>query len=458
MAAAEWNIDVNEEEPQNSGWLIEIFNEQEPQSGRKPRIQKVAETLRLIESNKTCFNPWLVSFGPYHHGEDHLKPMERYKKVAAGWFLSIATGNNRANAIMNEKVVNNVYDKFVAEVTRESSPRDYYANTFMEEYNQEKFMKMMFLDGCFILYFIHLFVERPHGERLLDRSHLNGQAILRDMFLLENQIPYTVLKALMSLVPNQSIESETSNVIEKFIDMVLCHKDDSRSKSSRDEEKEGEPMHLLDLIRSKLIGGSGQIKSTDRATRYRYYPFRSIMELKAEGIQVSVSGSSNLKDIDFKEGVLYGYLQLPQLTIDDNTKTSLLNLIAYEMCPDGQSDRAVITYICFLNSLIADDHRVTEDVKELRSKRILINFTGSDQEVARLFNDLARNLMPNINIYNNVMTQIEDYSKNRVKGPIANFLHTHFRSPWTIIIFIAGKLTVVSSVIQGLYYVWRFYK
>ena len=64
-------------------------------------------------------------------------------------------------------------------------------------------MRMMFLDGFFILHFIHLVVIGWSDDLSKSNHHLSQPRIVRDMFLLENQIPYPVLNALITLLLNQ---------------------------------------------------------------------------------------------------------------------------------------------------------------------------------------------------------------------------------------------------------------
>ncbi|XXG50468.1 hypothetical protein AAC387_Pa02g4471 [Persea americana] len=320
------------------------------------------------------------------------------------------------------------------------------------------------------------------------------------MFLLENQIPYTIPKALMKLMTKKnehegeslSSQSNDSIDIEKFIDTVflsvhesphpwkLCYKirdfmkelsskikgytGDGAPKSNLSHKVgESEPCHLLDLLRSKLIGEDDKKGADDNGTKvgnssstsgYCHYFFRSIMELKTAGIKVKRSKSRHLKDIHFQSGRIHAHLELPQLLVDDATKTHLLNLIAYEMCPNGHPNREVTSYICFLDSLI--DH--AEDVKELRSKNILLNRLGSDEEVAKLFNELANNLTANYRTYTKVMKDIETHSKNPVKAWTTRFVHTHFTSPWNVITLIAGIVALVLTLIQTIYTAGSYYK
>ncbi|WKA02804.1 hypothetical protein VitviT2T_020958 [Vitis vinifera] len=110
-------------------------------------------------------------------------------------------------------------------------------------------------------------------------------------------------------------------------------------------------------------------------------------------------------------------------------------MVAYEMCPDAPDDYAVTSYICFLYDLI--DH--ADDVKELRSKHILHNLLGSDDDVAQIFNEIGNDLV-DPDAYKDVKDCIQKHYKKRVNTWIAQALHNHFRSPWTVMAFIAAVL------------------
>ena len=481
----------------NREWLIEMMNEQEERSIKitneqaeqptrpKTRIQKVDKTLLQIGSNNTCFYPLVVSLGPYHHGKEHLLPMERYKNVAARWFISLVM-NKRASTI-TEMVdqANGVYDKFIEKAPSVSSLIESYdAAEFLPTFEAEDFMRMMFLDGCFILHFIHLALYGRSGE-VLESSHLlNQPLIVRDMFLLENQIPYPILNALMSLLPDQEIpkawimefiftfflppfEFNFSAIgfwrvlvliFELFLLPIRGYIFLGIWKSIYGVGIE--PLHLLDLLRAVFVGdGSSPLSSCVR--RYRDYDLRPIRELKAVGIQVSKGSSWLLKEVKFKKDLVNSRLELPQIIVDDSTKTRLLNLVAYEMCPNGPLEHTATSYICFLHSLI---HK-TEDVKELQSENILLNHLDSNEEVVNLFKELATYLSPDYNAYNDVVNGIKDHYKrhfNRERVRIGEWVdqckRTYFTSPWTIISLIAAIFLLLLTLLQTIYTIWGFYK
>ena len=51
-----------------------------------PKFPKVPSTIRQIKQNEECYDPSLVSIGPYHHGKDELKEMEKLKVTFARQF------------------------------------------------------------------------------------------------------------------------------------------------------------------------------------------------------------------------------------------------------------------------------------------------------------------------------------------------------------------------------------
>lgn len=119
------------------------------------------------------------------------------------------------------------------------------------------------------------------------------------------------------------------------------------------------------------------------------------MKLKEVGFILAASKSWQLRSIHFKSGMVYITLFIPRITVDGLLRSRILNLVAFEMRLDARSDYGVISYVWLMNMLID----VPEDVKELRSKKILVNMLGSNKQVAELFNELAKDLLSDFNAY-----------------------------------------------------------
>ena len=268
-------------------------------------------------------------------------------------------------------------------------------------------------------------------------KHCLAAFVKRDLLLLENQLPFLVLRELMS-----SKENEWKKTFSTFFTRIRVLTYYSLREIDFDK-----CTHLLDTIHTLLID-----KDALSAPKYNrkggstdWFSCRSAKELNTAGIHFRPSQGHQFADVQFGSSfILIGFLKLPPIAVDDSTKSMLLNMVAYEACPDAPDDLGVSSYICFMDSLI--DH--AEDVKELRSKGILFNCLGSDQQVADLFNQIADNLVANPSAYAKVKNELERHYKNKIKIWLAEWLHTHFTSPWTVLAFVGAIFALVLSVIQ----------
>ncbi|XP_068645548.1 UPF0481 protein At3g47200-like isoform X2 [Aristolochia californica] len=128
----------------------------------------------------------MVSFGPYHHDDT----MEEHKERALSHFLD-RIGKTRDDCISYMKPI------------RKEAASSYSDLEEKWEKEEEKFLYMLILDGCFMLEVINIFHGLSSGYRPDDpifSSHgklYNFPVIRRDMLLIENQIPFLVLQKLM---------------------------------------------------------------------------------------------------------------------------------------------------------------------------------------------------------------------------------------------------------------------
>ncbi|KAJ6300596.1 hypothetical protein OIU76_021399 [Salix suchowensis] len=149
----------------------------------------------------------------------------------------------------------------------------------------------------------------------------------------------------------------------------------------------------------------------------------------------------SITDVKFKSSVLSGIVDIPPIIIDESTESLLLNLVAYESVA-ALDQLWVSSYILFMDSLIDD----AEDVKEMRSNGIIINYLGADQNVANLFNGMGRSLTHDTYdtddtydtaAYNDVKMAIYKHCESRVKRWVYEWKTTYFSNPWTFISVLA---------------------
>ncbi|KAG6743726.1 hypothetical protein POTOM_052427 [Populus tomentosa] len=475
--------------------------------------------MKMRNENEECYSPLMVSIGPYHSPGHHnnLREEEIPKVSMARQFIQDSGKNIELVYREVEKGIQNA--------------REFYNEIDMKGYDDEQFTRMMFLDGCFILQFIHCVTHKYENLEMTDRQ---VAAVKRDLLLLENQIPFTVLKSLTSLryekdgtnhgmkhvndflffhILNPKVQplwtrkllwstvsllllflpialpfvlSRTFigykhslvflSLVPAFSVMELCvlipacllwlllRKRRRASGYDSQWQPDEEPAHLLQLLYFLFIGSHyiegkssylatclekfipPKCKPVDAQGRRGHYLYYSAKELKKVGIHFMSSQTSALTDVKFKSSSLYGTLNLPSITIDESTRSMLFNLMAYETSA-ALNPLWVTSYICFMDSLIDD----ADDVKELRSKGIIINFQGADQQVADLFNHMGPFLEPDTSVYNDVKREINEQCESIVKKWVAQWQQTYFHSPWAFIAFSAAVVGLALTATQTYY-------
>nr|XP_015883890.2 UPF0481 protein At3g47200-like [Ziziphus jujuba var. spinosa] len=430
-----------------------LFNEDEyssstPRSNQQlegPKIPKVPRMLRDLDKNKGCFDPRVVSIGPYHHGEDKLQQGEKLKTKLA-----------RLHCKTPSKVAA-LYEK-VKDVA--SKAREFYDEEGLKNIDDKAFTKMMFIDGCFILEFMTMCLppmgdqEECHPKKMITTDVAN---VKRDLFLLENQLPYIVLEAL-----TKDKKQYWKMMTEIFI--IICHR---LHHAVKPEDKS--PLHLLDMMRARFViqsptvpGGKSQISETDDSrsssddrlrpnkTASDWYFYHPARVLKSVGIKFRPNKTGSFSDVNFESYlVVRGVLTLPPIRIDASTKSLLLNLLAYESSchnnPGDNMQQGVITsYMCFMDSLIDN----AEDVMILRTQNVINNCLGNDQLVADLFNEIASNLVPNPHTYAEAKLGIQNHCNNKFKKWMADCHHIHFRNPWTLLALFGSLLLIALTATQ----------
>jgi hypothetical protein len=423
---------------------------------------KIQKVIFLLRDDEKCFvryfEPRVASLGPIHHGKPKYQLGEKYKLRLAYEFVECCSKHKSNNLYEG---INSLYEKIKEEI---KELRECFEEEVTKKYDDEELAWMLFVDGCAILQYIFCAANSKFKNFNIKTDSVTFAQ--QDLFLLENQVPYLLLKLLMSLSEekeelNKSIESfiqkdiyqQTKRQRKKEVRCLLQPK----SKECHEVSIEGEPTHLLDLLRTRLLGD--RLTFSEKTCRWPcrkirvegpdLQSYRNVQELKAAGIQLKRGKNSYLRNISFTRqfGFYPGYLWLPPITVDDSTGPKFMNLIAYEMCLDFENDFGITSYISFLDSLIDEPN----DVKELRKARVLYNLLGSDQEVADLFNRIGTDLVPNDEAYKEVKLQIQGYYDNNWMTWMAQLFHNHFSSPWAIIALFGILFGLGLSTIQTWY-------
>jgi hypothetical protein len=536
---------------ERSSWFSSIMTEVKDTKNNQPpgpKIPKVSNKLR--NKNEKCYSPGMVSIGPYHYPDKNLREADHHNNLReADNNLTEADHHNNLKeaeilkfSMARQFIVDS--GKSIELVYREveegiQTAREFYNKIDIIGYDDEQFTKMIFLDGCFILQFIHCVTHNYENLEMTDRQ---VAAVKRDLLLLENQIPFPVLKSLtrlryendgtnhgmkhvndflffhilnpkdqplrtrklfwstvslllmflpialpfvlshtfssynpdlvfLSMVPAYAV-MELCLLIPAWLLWLLLRKGRQASEYDSQWQPDEEPAHLLQLLYFLFIGfhyikGKSSSRRCGHCLSYlatclkKFIPtkckpdvargrrghslYYSAKELKKVGIHFMSSQTIALMDVKFKSSYFHGTLKLPSITIDESTRSMLFNLVAYETSA-ALNPLWVTSYICFMDSLIDD----ADDVKELRSKGIIINFHGLDQQVADLFNHMGSFLEPDT-VYNDVKREINEQCESIVKKWVAQWQQTYFQSPWAFFAFAAAAVGLALTATQTYY-------
>ncbi|KAJ1292399.1 hypothetical protein BS78_02G388200 [Paspalum vaginatum] len=400
-------------------------------------IQKVPQSVQGGLDGR-YFVPDVVSIGPYHHrASPHLVEMEQVKEAVAHEFCRSAVKGKQLQ--LRPGAADAAVDLFL-DAVRPVLPeaRLCYADAF-DTITDSDFASIMVVDGCFLLAVVAV-LTKDYPEELEHWSWTHGRMlrIMKDILLFENQIPWPVLRALMSLRPVR---------VDEFVAKILAYLD-VHSREARFERSPAwhglRPVHLLDLVHQRHLGGpapaaDGHVRYCDYARPFAH--FTSAVELAEAGIRIHGSGTCRVTDVRVEPvpaALRIGRLALPQLALSWLPRCWLINMVALECVADRSDHSGVSSYLAILASLIRTDR----DVQELRARGILFS-TMSDQRTADFFEALMDPL-PRQELY---LRTLEAIVQLRARRRTRSGLHAAYYRNRRIILAAAPLLSLLVAII-----------
>ncbi|KAJ4958865.1 hypothetical protein NE237_025976 [Protea cynaroides] len=412
----------------------------------------------LLKENPSAYMPHMVSIGPFHHDEQHLKPMEACKMQYLKDFL----GRNSPGKLKD-------YVKAITDLIGRA-----YKCYPKVEIERKKFVMMMVMDGCFIL---ELLLREPNSESDAKFSSL----VLVDLILLENQLPFFVLEALYKVFIEDSDHkaadkcSAVGFICKNYVPQILrLFLGEDTISSSRDIEQI-ETKHLLDLVRQFLIppkqtatnGTISKQESMGRAAKCLHFApacnrwfclgednlgvrIQCAMELAKGSIKFKKNENpTSLLDIKFDPA--RGVLSVPGIT-SHSTEVILRNFIAYEQYSDDYS--YVTEYAAFLDGLI--DSR--KDVELLQLNGIVETIFGDPKGMAKLFTSLLRHTAIPLYYTFPIHRDMDLYYNKPWHKWKASLMLDYFNTPWSFMSVIAAIILLILTFIQTFYTALPFIK
>ncbi|KAI8009061.1 UPF0481 protein [Camellia lanceoleosa] len=398
-------------------------------------IFRLHEKLRQV--NDEAYDPEIVSIGPYHRGKQNLQMMERHK---LRYFRSLLQEKNQSP----EKY-------FYAIGSLERDARQFYAEPI--SLNSDEWIKMMVLDGCFIIELLRKFdmeFLRDENDPIFKRDWIFNR-LQRDLMLFENQIPFFILCELFDMIEAPNNHNRLIYLALRFFSDLLP----GPGKMEDGKESHRKISHLLELIHSNWRPSFAGVEPVEDASNkkgkgnWRFIP--NTRELQEAGVKIEkfeVTGGT-LFDIGFKSGVM----QIPPLTIEGRTESFFRNLIAYEQySPDNQFSY-VTDYVKFLDCLIDSP----KDVKILSRRGIIDNWLGDDEAVSNLFNKISDTVSgTSIHFrYADIFNRVNIHCSQPWNLYRASLNRNYLNNPWGRISILAALVLLLLTLTQTLFTVFR---
>lgn len=448
-------------------------------------IFKVHHQLRVV--NEKAYEPILLSVGPYHYGKTNLQHMEEHKLR----YLNQLIKRREAKGVSRSQQLN-TYLRTLKDL--EDQARGYYDEAEAEAITVEsnKFLEMMLLDGCFITELFHKFSRDEKERDPCLKADWIHHALARDLTLLENQLPFPVLKSIQSMISDEPDHLHlifgALNYLPTYSHLPICQnnyekraalqcisdlakrpllpRSTSFKRRSLNPAKLNDIKHLLDLVHKFMLveetlemehrdrGGAHLVKrvvsrtcTNNRRKKFRY----SAVELRDSGVAFMRAEKGKFHDIRFENGIL----KIPPIWITDSTETLFRNLIAYEEHSPGQGDgvKYISDYVAFLDSLINSPTHV----ELLRHKGIIDNLMGDDEAVSVMLNKMNKNTVITSNFYyEEIISSLTVHCQKNRNVWMAKLKRKYLNSPWAILSIVAGFLLLIMHVIQAVFAVLTY--
>ncbi|KAG8077147.1 hypothetical protein GUJ93_ZPchr0006g45991 [Zizania palustris] len=200
-----------------------------------------------------AYVPQFIAVGPYHHWRPELYEMERYKLAAAR-----RAQRHLCAGVKLEQLV----DQFAR---LERKVRAYYHRYL--DFSGETLAWMMVVDGAFLLEFLQIYAAaeaaddgKPALRRISSRmAHLVDFAgrksahnlILRDMLMLENQIPLFLLRKILE--PQCSSAEEAAELLGRMVTGLMKELCPFKMMDSFPAIDAAKHAHLLEMLYYLLV-------------------------------------------------------------------------------------------------------------------------------------------------------------------------------------------------------------
>ncbi|XP_072968021.1 UPF0481 protein At3g47200-like [Typha angustifolia] len=329
--------------------------------------------------------------------------------------------------------------------TMEAEARRCYSEDIKLE--KPEFVQMMVLDACFIIEFLF---KLDLEVNISDVCFGVYQFIDTDLLLLENQIPFFIIKKLFELL---SAESDKTTCL-----IVLLYKY-MKSKKFVDVEIRKEPKnpreihHLLHLYYHWFIENTNARREPEKTPnkhekfREDVIPCATVLHEAGVSFRKKISPRHNF-NITFKKGVM----EIPAIRIEDPNMHCIANLVAFEQSIRCETMK-MTSFTLLMDSLLNTE----KDVAILQRCDVIDNTLGSEKVVARLFNQLGVYVPIKKNHFAEMFKQVNLYRNDKCNKYRARLVHDYFNNPWAILSLVAALILLALTLWQTFFGTYSYF-
>ncbi|XP_065627202.1 UPF0481 protein At3g47200-like [Quercus suber] len=411
---------------------VMIGNPERSKSSPECYINRVPDYLCKV--NKEAYTPRIISIGPIHHSTLKLQPMEKYKER----FLKSFIDRKEIKTDL-ENLVNTVWEM-------EEKISCCYAKTIA--LSKDDFVKMILMDAIFILelFLINYDIGDNHEESHkiaksliaeeeeeaeADEENWMASMVIRDLLLLENQLPFFVLETLYNI----AFPDRSPSLIELTFE---CFKSFNIENMTPDNLRT-KIKHFTHLLKTFQLNPPKKLPERKEGPPKLLY---SATQLNEAGVKFRKSSRKSLLGIHFdsKRGVL----EIPCLTLDDSTEILIRNIIALEQ---SQGKGYVTDYFAVLDFLID----TAKDIDLLCNEEIVVNYLGDSNAATSVVNKLNTDVIwyDTNSEYLRICEDLNDFYRIPWHRWKATLTHQYFSTPWKAASTIAAIILLVLTLIQS---------
>ena len=298
--------------------------------------------------------------------------------------------------------------------------------------SSDRFVKMILVDTSFIL---ELLERSSKGLTSDDPMAVEPRAtaVMLDLLLLENQLPFFVIKKLHHLAfpsPSNPLLQHTFIYFGKYICNQLIQ-----------PNPDVEIKHFTDLLRTFMLPPPVErpesVIEQSQHTKLLY----SATQLREAGVKFEVVKSECRFDINFEKGVL----KIPSLELMAWTEVVTRNIMALEQT-HYIKDTYFTDYLILMDSLI----NTREDVDLLCKKKILVNYLGDNNAAMSMINNLNNGItwITTRKDYIDLYKKLNSFYEIPWHKWKATLRRQYFSTPWRAASTVAAIILPVLTFIQ----------